>query len=155
RRVALLVVLALEASGCGLFGGGDHKPDDAARAFLDAWLAGDVVRTGQATDNPAAAQAQLQRLKETLRPAAAAFRLGAVQRQGPTGTADFHAKLTVPGLAAPWEYDGSLALVEAGDQWKVHWQPADLYPRLGDGQSIAVRRALPDRAPILDRADRP
>jgi cell division protein FtsI/penicillin-binding protein 2 len=156
RRIAALAVLVLATSGCGLFGGGDDgKPNAAATAFLDAWAAGDVPRAGQATDDAAAAQAALQKLAETLRPTAVKLDLGAVERHDSTGTAAFHATLTVPGLAAPWQYDGSLALAQSGDAWRVHWQPTDLHPRLGDGQSIAVSRTLPDRAALLDRAGAP
>jgi cell division protein FtsI/penicillin-binding protein 2 len=155
RRIAGLFVLVLAASGCSLFGGDDHRPNDAAKAFLDAWAAGDAARAGQATDDAAGAQAALTKLTTTLHPAAASFELGAVDRQDSTATAAFHAKLTVPGLAAPWEYDGSLALASAGGAWRVHWQPSDLHPKLGVGQSIAVRRTLPDRAALLDGGGRP
>src|SRR6266511_2854472 len=156
RRIAGVAVLVLATSGCGLFGGGDdQKPNDAARAFLDAWAAGDVARAGQATDDAPAAQAALQKLKETLRPTAARFEVRGVDRHDGTATAAFHATVTVPGLAAPWEYDGSLALAAADNRWRVHWQPSDLHPKLAEGQSIAAVRTLPERAPILDRAGQP
>jgi cell division protein FtsI/penicillin-binding protein 2 len=156
RRSAGLAVLLLAASGCGLFGGGDDQgTHDAAKAFLDAWAAGDVARAGEATDDAAAAQAALQRLKETLHPTAADFTLGAVSRQGGTATAAFHARLNLSGLSAPWQYDGSLALASANGAWRVHWQPTDLHPRLAPGQSIALHRSLPERAAVLDRAGTP
>jgi cell division protein FtsI/penicillin-binding protein 2 len=156
RHIAAVAVLALAATGCGLFGGGDdHKADDAARAFLDAWAAGQLGPAGQDTDNPAEAQAAMQKLKETLAPTAASFTVGAVSKNGGNGSAAFHAKLTVPGLPAPWEYDGSLALVQSGDRWLVHWQPGDLHPKLAAGQSIAVRRTMPDRAALLDASGQP
>jgi len=102
RHIAAVAVLALTATGCGLFGGGDdHKAQDAAAAFLNAWAAGNIDQAGQDTDNPAAAQAVLQKLKETLAPSAANFAVGAVSNSGSTGTAAFHAKLTVRGLTAP------------------------------------------------------
>lgn len=157
RHIGVVAVLALAATGCGLFGGGgeDHKAQDAARAFLDAWAAGDVAKAAQDTDNPTDAQAAIQKLKETLAPTAASFDLGAVSKSDGGGTAAFTAKFTVPGLTAPWQYEGSLALVQNGDQWLVRWQPSDLHPKLAAGQSIAVRRTLPDRAPILDSTGQP
>lgn len=156
RYIAGVAVVALTATGCGLFGGGaDHKADDAANAFLDAWAGGNVAQAGQDTDNPAQAQAALQKLKETLAPRTASFTLGSVSKNGGSGTAAFHAKLTVPGLTTPWEYDGSLALAQSGDRWVVHWQPSDLHPKLGANQSIAVNRTLPDRAALLDDTGQP
>jgi cell division protein FtsI/penicillin-binding protein 2 len=153
RRLAAAAVLALLLSGCGLFGG--DRPGDAARAFLAAWAGGDLARAGQATDSPGAAQALLQRVRQTLRPAGLQLDVGAVRRSGDTTTAAFHASVTLPGVVGPWRYDGSLALARSGAGWTVHWRPADVHPALDDGQSLAAQRTLPERAPILDRAGQP
>jgi cell division protein FtsI/penicillin-binding protein 2 len=156
RHIAAVAVLSLAATGCGLFGGGDdHKADNAAKAFLDAWAAGNVAQAAQDTDDPTTAQATLQKVKETLAPTAATFAVGTVSKNGGSGTAAFHATLTVPGLPTPWEYDGSLALTKKGDNWQVHWQPSDLHPKLADGQSLAVKRTLPGRASLLDASGKP
>jgi cell division protein FtsI/penicillin-binding protein 2 len=152
----LAAVVTAGATGCGLFGGSeDHAAEDAARAYLNAWAAGEVAQAGQATDNPTEAQATLQKLKESLAPTGASFDLGTVSKDNGSASAAFHAKLTVPGLAVPWEYDGSLALVESGDKWLVHWQPSDVHPKLAEGQSVGIKRTLPERAPIQDASGQP
>jgi cell division protein FtsI/penicillin-binding protein 2 len=75
-------------------------------------------------------------------------------RTGLTGTNDsatatYHARVTFPGLGQI-EWDDSLALVKTAAGWRVHWDPASLYPGLAAGQHLTVKRVWPVRAPIID-----
>jgi cell division protein FtsI/penicillin-binding protein 2 len=151
---ALLAALAVTASGCSVFRDAP-EPDPAARAFLDAWARGDVAAAGNATDDAASAQATLQEVKEALAPTRAEMTLGAVSTEGDQATAAYSAAWSLPGVADPWRYAGRLALVRQDSAWKVRWQPADVHPQLGPGQKLAVIRALPERAPLLDAAGTP
>ena len=153
RAAALLAAVALTATGCSLFRD-DPKPDPAARAFLDAWARGDVAAAASATDDPTAAQATLQAVKEGLG-ASGQLALGAVETSGDAATAAYRASWTVRGVGTPWTYDGRLALVRRDGAWVVRWEPADVHPRLGADQRIAVERELPPRAALLDGSGAP
>jgi cell division protein FtsI/penicillin-binding protein 2 len=154
RAAAVLAALAVAVTGCSLFGD-DPKPDDAAVAFLDAWARGDVAAAAAATDNAAGAQAVLQQVKEALGEATAELAVGEVETDGDRATAAYRATWSIPGVAEPWRYDGRLALTRGDDAWQVHWEPADVHPRLGESQGLAVERALPERASLTDAAGRP
>ncbi len=148
---ALLAVLAVATAGCSVFGHAP-KPDPAAQAFLSAWASGDIAAAGAATDDPAAAQATLQQVKEALAATHGELSLRGVSTDGDTGIANYSAAWSLPGLGDPWRYDGTLALVKQDSTWKVHWRPGDVHPRLGAGQRLSVTRTLPERAALLDRA---
>lgn len=152
RAVAALAVLGLAATGCSVF---RHTPEPspAAQSFLDAWGRGDLAAAAGSTDDAAGSRAGLQAMATALAAARAELRLGAVTKDGDDrATAAFTAAWTLPGVAAPWRYDGRLPLVRGKDAWTVHWEPADLHPRLAAGQQVAVRRALPERAALADGA---
>ncbi len=151
---ALLAALAVTASGCSVF---RHaaKPDPAAQAFLDAWSRGDIPAAAAATDDAASAQATLQRVKEELAATRADLALREVSADGDTAVANYSAAWSLPGVADPWRYDGTLALVKQESAWKVHWVPTDVHPRLGPEQKLSVTRALPERAALLDAAGTP
>jgi len=53
RCFAVLAVLTLLVSGCGVFS--SNGPDKAAEAFLTAWSAGDVPAAAAQTDDPKSA----------------------------------------------------------------------------------------------------
>jgi cell division protein FtsI/penicillin-binding protein 2 len=144
---AAIAVTGSTATGC-LFGK-DPQPDPAARAFLEAWADGDVATAAAATDDVAGAQAALQATKEELAPTKADLVAGAPTANGNQATVPFQASWSLRGVGDPWRYDGRLSLVKQNKAWKVHWEPADLHPRLAAGQKLAVQRSLPDRAPLL------
>ncbi|MEO7195587.1 MAG: penicillin-binding transpeptidase domain-containing protein [Pseudonocardiaceae bacterium] len=119
--------------------------------FLTAWAKGDIVAAAKATDNPAAAAPVLRATHQALDPTATELTPGAITTTGGRTTMEFEASWTLPGLATPWRYSGQLALAQASDgQWRVHWQPQDVHPQLGDADTLVVSRTLPQRAPILD-----
>jgi cell division protein FtsI/penicillin-binding protein 2 len=151
---ALLAATTVAATGCSVFRPA-AKPDPAAQAFLDAWARGDVAAAGNATDDPASAQATLQQVKEALAASHADLDLREVRSNGDNGTATYSAAWSLPGVGEPWRYDGRIGLVRRDSAWKVHWEPADVHPQLGPGQKLAVTRALPERAALQDAAGAP
>lgn len=145
--------LLLAVSGCSST---RSEQQQAGQAFLAAWARGDIPAAARATDNPPAAQAVLQATQRALDPTAAALVPGAVTSADKRTTMAFTASWTLAGLTAPWRYSGQLALVHGDDgQWRVHWQPQDVHPRLGPSDVLVLDRTLPQRAPILDGQGNP
>ena len=111
-----------------------------------AWARGDVPAAAAATDDPAAATAALQQVDRELGLGAGTLAVGDVAGDG---TVAYTASWVLAGVVEPWRYDGRVATVEAPDgTWRVRWQPQDLHPRLGPGQSLELTRELPPRAAI-------
>lgn len=112
RRAAVLLAAAgvVLSTGCSVFSD-EPKPDPAAQAFLSAWGRGDVAAAAAATDDSAAAQATLRAVKTSLAPTRGELAAGSVSVDGDRATAAYTASWTLPGLSAPWRYDGRLALV--------------------------------------------
>ncbi len=153
-RVALVVALALVLTGLAGCTSGP-KPQDAAAGFLHAWSAGDLAAASRRTDNPAAALTALVSAKAAVGATAIGLPMGTVTSKDKGALAHFTARWTLAGIAKPWTYRGSLSLRRQGDKWVVHWDSRAIHPRLGPGQRLAVRRTLPERAPLLDNAGRP
>ncbi len=155
---ALLAVVALLASGCFL-GKDKPGPEDAASAFLDSWSSGDVATAAGRTDDSAAAAAALQRLAKALGEGAKlTATVGAVTKQDDDhASAAYTASWQLPGVGAPWRYDGTLPLVRTQDTWGVQWKPADLHPKLTAAglASLKVEHVLPERAALQDAAGAP
>jgi len=124
-------------------------------AFLKAWSAGDLAGAAEHTDQPSAAKADLQAAQTALGAKSISVRKGTVKAKDKAGTASYAARWTIAGLDRPWTYDGTLGLVKAKKEWRIHWVPTDIHPKLGAGQALSLHRTLPERAPILDRTGRP
>jgi len=154
----LLAVVALLASGCFL-GKGKPGPGDAASAFLDSWSSGDVAGAAGHTDDSGAATSALRRLGTALGDGAKlTAALGAVAKQDDDhATAAYTASWQLPGVGAPWRYDGTLPLVRTQDTWGVQWKPEDLHPKLTAAglASLKVEHVLPERAALQDDAGAP
>ncbi len=159
RLVALVGVVLLGAAVVAIFAlmRGDDGPDaaDDAHAYLTAWEEGDTAAMEELVAEPPASFATLhQEIAENLRVTEASYELGAADDDGDTAIARFTAELQLDGLGE-WTYDGTLSLVEADDGWLVDWTPAAVHPDLGDGQTLTRTREMPQRAPILDKDERP
>jgi cell division protein FtsI/penicillin-binding protein 2 len=159
RIAAALLAISATLSGCSLFGADVPKSGPAAQAFLDAWARGDLTGAAAATDQPALAQEVLTSVQSTLGRAKVELQLGEVSEDKTTkgrATAAFTASWTLPGVAEPWRYDGSLALNRREDKsWIVHWQPSDVHPDLGVDEKIELVRTMPERAALQDAAGQP
>lgn len=149
----LVLVGALVVAGCS---NTESAQRQAGQAFLAAWAKGDIVDAAKATDDPATAQRVLQATGQALNSAAAELTPGAITTVKDATTMAFAASWTLEGQPNPWRYQGKLALAKGrDDQWRVHWQPQDVHPRLGAADTLVVNRTLPQRAPILDGAGQP
>jgi beta-lactamase class D len=154
-----LIAIALSAASlamftsCGLFGG-DPKPADTARAFVQAIASGDSASASRLTDQPTAAAALLDKIRGGLKPTAVRADVDQVRDSGAdTASASFTVTWVV-GEGREWTYPSTFDLRRTGDKaklWTVHWSPTVLHPKLSAQQTVAVREEQSQPAPIVDR----
>jgi cell division protein FtsI/penicillin-binding protein 2 len=152
--LAIAFALVLPLSACGLF---ESKPsqDDIAKNFLAAFAKGDTAAAAQLADDTNGAKAMLDKVKAALKPKALTLTASASQPpSGDTATVPFNADWNL-GDDRSWKYQGSLAMTKASGDWKVHWQPEDIHPKLSAQQSLELKVQQPDPAPVLDRDGAP
>ncbi|MHA6625517.1 penicillin-binding transpeptidase domain-containing protein [Pseudonocardia sichuanensis] len=148
RCAALVLAVATIAplAGCGLFGGGAEA---AARTFLDALAAGDVPAAAAATDDPAAA-GELLEYRSALEPVAVRAGDLSVTEDGAATTARYRLSWDFGG-GRLWDYEGTAALRDTPDGWRVAWQPSVLHPGLGAGERLRLDTLAVPTPPVLGR----
>lgn len=55
----------------------------------------------------------------------------------------------------PWRYTSEATLVEAGDSWRVRWEPSLVEPSLADGETLEMVTTLQGRGEVLGRGGEP
>ena len=153
RPVALAAALValLPLSGCGLFGE-DSGPRDVAAQFVAAFAGGDSTTASSHTDTPESAKAQMDQVRDRLKPATVQ---ASVVEVGEAGDGDLTtARYSITwdlGKGRLWTYESAFELRRGDEAWKVHWAPSVLHPKLAAGQSLAVQALESPLAPVLDR----
>lgn len=143
--LALLIPLA----ACGSDSPG---PDATARQFLATFAGGDTAGAANQTDSADSARKLMDKVRESLKPAAVTAELDRVDAPEDASTAKAQFTITWDlGSNRKWTYQGSMELRSADDQWRVHWAPTVIHPKLAEQQSIAVQVQQPTLAPVLDR----
>lgn len=129
---------------------------DVANEFLTDLATGRAAAAGKLTDDEPAATAQLTAVWASLAPrSATADRLGDAVPAPAATEADEQFSLTWTFAADhTWAYQSALHLVKKAGGWLVHWQPSIVHPRLGPGQSLAVRDGQ-GQAAVVDRDGTP
>jgi hypothetical protein len=118
-------------------------------AFLDAFTSGRTTDAAALTDDPPAADTQLAAVRRSLAPTSVT-----ASRDTLTDTAEQRFTLTWElGPGHTWTYGSALRLVE-GDEWRVHWDPALVHPKLTAGHTLALRDQAGQPA-VLDRDGAP
>ncbi|MEV0597783.1 penicillin-binding transpeptidase domain-containing protein [Streptomyces sp. NPDC050315] len=151
------LVVGLTA-GCS---GQEDEATRAARAFLAAWAAGDAEKAASLTDAPDRAKEELARINGENGDSGGSGELGVSKARLTPGTKQdgpregvarvpFRAELTFIG-GGTWRYRSSAEVRKsAGGEWKVHFTPAVIHPRLKEPTSrLMLYRELPARAGIL------
>lgn len=155
RKVALFGVVLLLVSGCGLFSS-RPGPDQVAGDFLAKLAAGDVDGAAGLTDDPGGAKDVLAKVREVLKPEGLAAKVEQVRSAGESTTADATAQLDWDlGYDHAWSYQTKFDLRREEDDWKVHWAPSVVHPKLAVQQSLGVAEVKPALAPVLDRDGTP
>jgi beta-lactamase class D len=130
-------------------------PTSAAQQYLQAFAAGYTDSAGLLTDDPHASSAALRDARSTLHPTEIVAKVGTVGPPvGNRASATFTATWTLSATHV-WTYGGTFGLVKVGSNWRVHWTPAVLHPKLRAGNRLAIGTATPDHPAVVDRDGKP
>ncbi|RJQ82943.1 penicillin-binding protein [Pseudonocardiaceae bacterium YIM PH 21723] len=148
------VLLVLPLSGCSLFGSPDAQQQ--AETFLNGLAIGDLDQAANVTDDPNLAKGILNKVREGLKPKALTTKVDQVRATG--GIGDTEATVTYNwdfDKDRLWSYQSKLTMRELNGDWKVHFEPSDLHPKLGAQQSLTRKEVPAQLAPVLDRDGTP
>jgi cell division protein FtsI/penicillin-binding protein 2 len=131
------------------------KPEEVSKAFLDALSRNDIQAAADRTDDAGSARTLIEQVRGGLK--ATGLRADDVRNEGGDSDAKATYKLTWDlGNNRSWSYSSSLGLRKDGEgNWKVHWEPSVLHPKLGVAQTVALQVKQADLAPVLDRDGSP
>ncbi len=132
------------------------NPASAAQQYLQAFATGDTVGASLFTDDPDASAAALGEAWDALHPAEVQTKLGHVGTAAAnTASAAYTATWTL-GAGRVWSYDGTFDMVRTtARNWRVHWTPAVLYPKLRAGQRLVITTVAADHPAVVDRDGKP
>ncbi|HEY3749102.1 MAG TPA: penicillin-binding transpeptidase domain-containing protein [Pseudonocardiaceae bacterium] len=146
---------AAETTAATPTGPSTPTPTSAAQQYLQAFAAGDINDASELTDDLNMSTAALQDAWNTLKPSEIQTKLSSITpAAGKAATATYTATWTL-GTGHVWSYSGTFGVVQTGDNWRVHWTPAVLQPKLQAGQSLALDNTVPDRPAVVDRDGTP
>lgn len=118
--------------------------------------AGDNTTAGNATDDPQAATALLDKVRNALKPTAVQARLDQIRDSGNgAAEASFTTTWTLDD-GREWGYPSTMRLHRdetrpPDKRWVLRWSPDVVHPKLAAQQTLAIRESQPDPAPIVDR----
>lgn len=138
----LLAAVALLSAGCS---SGPEQPDTVAGEFVEALNRDDLPAAAALTDNPAQAGDALRGLYEGLG-SEVVFRVDSADDDRFTLAATW--KLGKDGKHE-WAYTTTGTAAEAGDDWKIDWNPATVAPGLEKGP-LSYATVYPEPARVLD-----
>ncbi|MBB4963975.1 penicillin-binding transpeptidase domain-containing protein [Saccharothrix violaceirubra] len=151
RRLALVVAPLLVVAGCGLFSS-RPGPDEVAGDFLTRLASGDTAGAAALTDDPGAAKDLLDKVRGALKPAGVRGSVEQVRSAGESSTAEATAALEWDfGHDHVWKYQTKFELRREEDDWRVHWVPSVVHPKLAAQQTLAATPVKASLAPVLDR----
>ncbi|WP_084717214.1 penicillin-binding transpeptidase domain-containing protein [Saccharothrix syringae] len=151
RTLALSGAVLLLVSGCGLFSS-RPGPDEVTNDFLTRVAAGDLDGAAAVTDDPGGARELLGQVREALKPAGLRTTVEQVREADGAGTAEASVGYDWDlGHGHAWGYQAKLELRREEDDWKVHWVPSAVHPKLGAQQALGLAEVKPEPAPVLDR----
>jgi cell division protein FtsI/penicillin-binding protein 2 len=149
RSLAILVLVAVLASGCGFFDkGADARA--AAQKLAVALQEGDVDAIAFTDD---AAPRQYAKVIASLGGAPAKVRLDQVTRSGNSANVRLDWSVDVDGHT--WKHQTSAKLLDQHGAWRVAWKPSIIEKSLAAGETFQVTRLVARRGQILGRDDVP
>lgn len=118
--------------------------------FLHAWARDDAADMATLLDRPPSdLETVASSLVKTVPGSSATYTRTGLAGTATEAAATYRAQVTLAGLG-PVVWDGSLSLVHTkATGWRITWNPNDLYPALGSGHHLTVKRTWPARASIL------
>jgi Penicillin binding protein transpeptidase domain/NTF2-like N-terminal transpeptidase domain len=147
----LYCALLLGSTACSLFS--SPGPDDAFRAFADALQRKDGAAAAASTDDPNTASAAITSMFDGMGKDAA-VKVDASK----AGDDEKAAKLSYTwsfGLNKTLRYDATATATQSGDDWRVHWSPTVLHPKLSPGMTFQYSDEKNFLTPVTDRDGQP
>jgi Penicillin binding protein transpeptidase domain/NTF2-like N-terminal transpeptidase domain len=130
-------------------------PDEVADLFLKSFRAKEFQAAGGLTDAPDAAAAKLTEVWKALgAPDIRTERVKPAQAIGGETTVETAYQVVWAIGSNPWDYTNALTLTKTGAQWKVHWAPTLIHPKLTADRTIALVSKTGQPA-VLDRDGNP
>ncbi|WP_067854096.1 penicillin-binding transpeptidase domain-containing protein [Nocardia shimofusensis] len=152
RRLLTPVVVALLVAAAVVGCSSEPKgPVGLAEAFLAAFAAGDLDRAAEFTSRPDKASAALASVWENLQAEELSAQAGAARVTGDTATVDYSYEWRLPKDRV-WSYTGQLQMGRTDGRWMVRWTSANIHPRLGDTQTLALRATPAPRARVNEQS---
>lgn len=128
---------------------------EVADRFLKSFQGKDFQAAGGLTDDPAAAAAKLTDVWKALgAPDLRAERTKPAEAADGVTTVESAYRVVWALGTSPWDYSNALTLTKAGGQWKVHWTPALVHPKLTADRGLALVSKAGQPA-VLDRDGNP
>lgn len=147
----LLCALLLGSTSCSLFS--RPSPEDAFQAFADALARKDAGAAAARTDDQNAATATITSMFDGMsKDATLKVDLGK------PGDDDKTAKLTYSwsfGANKTLNYDATATATQSGNDWRVHWDPTVLHPKLQPGMTFQYSDDKNFLTPVTDRDGQP
>jgi hypothetical protein len=147
----LLCALLLGSTSCSLFS--RPSPEDAFQAFADALARKDAGAAAARTDDQNAATATITSMFDGMSKDATLK----VDLSKP-GDDDKTAKLTYSwsfGANKTLNYDATATATQSGNDWRVHWDPTVLHPKLQPGMTFQYSDDKNFLTPVTDRDGQP
>ncbi|BBZ30039.1 penicillin-binding protein [Mycolicibacterium madagascariense] len=152
RSLSLLAtVLLVAATGCSLFS--SPSPRDAFSAFAVALARRDPAAAAAATDDRDAASAAISSMFDGMGKDA-----WVTVTSSQSGDDDKTAKLAYSwtfGAGKTLTYDATATAQQSGDDWRVHWDPTVLHPKLRPGMTFQYSDDRNFLTPVTDRDGQP
>ena len=150
----LFCAVLLVSTGCSLFS--SPGPQDAFRAFADALGRKDAGAAAAGTDDPTAATAAITSMFDGMGKDAAVT--VDVAKNEAAGDDENTATLAYSWSFGPGKslrYEATATAAQAGDDWRVHWAPSDLHPKLQSGMTFQYSDDKDFLTPVTDRDGQP
>lgn len=152
RITVPLLAFVLLSSGCSLLRG--HQPQDAFSAFTDALNRKDSNAAANDTDNAKLAGPVIASMFDGMGKDATVD----VKPTMASGDNATSATLTYSWSFGPghqFTYDSTATATKVGDDWRVHWSPTALHPKLRPGVSFQFSQDKALLTPVVDRNGQP
>ncbi|MEU4344233.1 penicillin-binding transpeptidase domain-containing protein [Nocardia sp. NPDC023852] len=143
-----VVALAVAAVGCASESQG---PVPAADAFVAAFAGRDVDAAAEFTNLPEKASGALRSAWEKLQAEQLTAHTGPARVSGDTATVDYTYEWRLPKNRT-WKYSGQLQMGRSDGRWMVRWTSADIHPKLGATQTLALRSTPAPRARVNEQS---
>ncbi|HET9139411.1 penicillin-binding transpeptidase domain-containing protein [Actinophytocola sp.] len=122
---------------------------EVADRFLVAFGKGDAAAAAALTDDPAAATKTLSAVWQGLGPTAVT-----TSRTGAQGDAVTFTITWTLGPQRVWSYGSTMTTARTGEDWRVHWDPVLVHPKLTAERGLTLRGPIGTPA-VLDRDGAP